>query len=187
MSTRAILAIAVAALCYFVMSSLVSQMGVASTPMAQHFGMGITEVVPLFSFLTGGSFAGIFVSLFIFNYLSVRQVLLLFSGLLVVAATANYLLDSIVFVPIGFAIMGISGGVGIAAAAITISSSFEEEHRASMLVGADLFYSAGGYLIVTLVALMVTAGVVWSVGYFKVNCLSFYVMYDDVLYCISKP
>jgi TsgA-like MFS transporter len=172
MSTRTILAIAVAALCYFVMSSLVSQIGVTSAPMAQHFGMKITEVVPLFSFLTGGSFAGIFISLFIFNYLSVRQVLLLFSALLVLAAAANYLLDSIVFVPVGFAIMGIAGGVGMSAAAVTISSAFDEEHRASMLVGADIFYSAGGYLIVTLVAFMATAGVVWSVGYLVVGGVS---------------
>jgi TsgA-like MFS transporter len=179
MSTRTILAIAVAALCYFVMSSLVSQIGVASAPMAQHFDMEITEVVPLFSFLTGGSFAGIFISLFIFNYLSVRRVLLLFSGLLVLAAAANYLLDSVAFVPIGFAVMGIAGGVGMSAAAVTISSAFDEEHRASMLVGADLFYSAGGYLIVTLVALMATAGVVWSVGYLVVGGVSI------LIFCIS--
>jgi TsgA-like MFS transporter len=173
------LAIVVAALCYFVMSGLVSQMGVASAPMADHFDMKITEVVPLFSFLTGGSFAGIFISFFVFNYLCVRQVLLVISALLIFAVSANYLLDSIVFVPIGFAIMGIAGGLGMSAAAVTISSAFDVEHRASMLVGADLFYSAGGYLIVTLVAFMAAAGVVWSVGYLVVGGVSV------LIFCIT--
>ncbi len=172
MSGKTKLAIVAAALCYFVMSSLVSQIGVVSAPMAQHFNMKITEVVPLFSFLTGGSFAGIFVTLFVFHYLSVRQVLLLCSALLVFAASANYLLDSIAFVPIGFAIMGVAGGVGMSAAAVTIASAFDVEHRASMLVGADLFYSAGGFLIVTLVAFMAAAGVVWSSGYLAVGAVS---------------
>ena len=172
MNAKTLLAVIAAALCYFVMSSLVSQIGVTSAPMAQHFDMKITEIVPLFSFLTGGAFAGVFISIFVFNYISVRHVLLLCSSLLILAAGSNYLLDSIVFVPIGFAIMGVAGGVGMSAAAVTIANTFDVEHRASMLVGADLFYAAVGYLIVTWVAFMATAGVVWSAGYLAVGAVS---------------
>ena len=131
MNAKTLLAVIAAALCYFVMSSMVSQIGVTSAPMAQHFNMKITEIVPLFSFLTGGAFAGVFISIFVFNYISVRHVRLLCSSLLIMAAGSNYLLDSIVFVPIGFAIMGVAGGVGRSAAAVSSNTCSSSAAHAS--------------------------------------------------------
>ena len=145
MNTRSSLSLAAAVLCYFVISSLVSQIGVTSEPMANHFGMEITEVVALFSFLTGGAFAGVFISLFIFNYLPIRRVLLLFSGLLVMAALGNYFLDSIVFAPVAFTIMGAAGGVGTTAielgklmgAKVIAAASSAEKLALCKSLGAD--------------------------------------------------
>lgn len=175
------LAVVVAVLCYFVMSALISQTGVTSALMAAHFDREITAIVPLFSFLTGGAFAGVFISLFIFNVLSVRAVFLLCSGLVVLAASGNYLIDHIAAVPVGFSALGVAGGVGMSAAAVTIANTFDVKHRSSMLVGADLFYSAGGYLIVILVAFLASAGARWSAGYLAVGGVSLLIFFLTVV------
>ena len=172
MNIGTLLALSAAALCYFAMSALVSQIGVTSAPMAQHFGMSITETVPLFSFLTGGSFVGVFISLFIFRYFSVQQVFLICSGLLVIAAGGNYLFDDIALIPVVFLLLGIAGGVGMSVAAVTIAGTVTEQHRASLLVGADLFYSAGGYLIVIVASALFARGFIWSSGYLAVGLVS---------------
>jgi TsgA-like MFS transporter len=160
-----VLSVVAAVLCYFILSALMSQIGVTAPPMALHFGMPITQVVPQFSFLTGGAFVGIIVSLYIFDFFTIRQVLLVGSGLLAAAAVGNYILDSFALSPVFFAIMGIAAGIGMSAAAITITRTFDARHRASMLVGADLFYSGGGYLIVTFVAFLAASGARWSTGF----------------------
>jgi fucose permease len=160
-----VLSVVAAVICYFILSSLMSQIGVTAPPMALHFGMPITQVVPLFSFLTGGAFVGIIVSLFIFDFLTIRQVLLVGSGLLAVASVGNYILDSLALSPIFFAGMGIAAGIAMSAAAITITRTFDAKYRASMLVAADLFYSGGGYLIVTFVAFLAASGARWSAGF----------------------
>ena len=175
------LAVVVSVLCYFVMSALISQTGVTSALMAAHFELEITTIVPLFSFLTGGVFAGVFISLFIFNFLAVRTVFLLCSGLVVLAAICNYLIDHAASVPFGFSVMGIAGGVGMSAAAVTIASTFDVRHRSSMLVGADLFYSAGGYLIIILVAGLASSGARWSAGYLAVGGVSLLIFFISLV------
>ena len=57
-------------------------------------------------------------------------------------------------------------------AAVIVSSSFDDEHRASMLVGADLFYSGGGYLIISLTTYFSAAGYIWNSGYLAISGVS---------------
>ena len=54
--------------------------------------------------------------------------------------------------------VGVSCGIGLAAAASTITQLFDEERRASMLVITDGSFSAAGIIISSLAVALVSAG-----------------------------
>jgi len=169
---RSNLAIAAAVLCYSIMAGLLSQIGVLAEPMAAHFSVPVTVLVSMFSYLTGGIFVGVFLSLVIFRIVPLKVVIMVCCIIVISAAGLSSIFHSLTVLPFIFTLFGAAGGVGMSAGAITISNSFAPQSRSSMLVGADLFYSSGGFLIVSLSTFFATAGYAWYSGYFAVAGIS---------------
>jgi TsgA-like MFS transporter len=57
----------VAFITYMVMAGLLTQIGVIISPLSEYLGISITAAASMFSLLTGGTFAGTFISMLIYN------------------------------------------------------------------------------------------------------------------------
>ena len=120
-------------LTYFVLSSMLAPIGILSGPMAEHFGQSITDVTKQFSWLTGGILVGAVIALFIFDWISLRKLFIAIYGLVALALLSFVTVDSLESARYILAFVGIGSGIGLAGAAITISHSYSEDRRASML------------------------------------------------------
>lgn len=169
----------IAFLTYMIMSGLLTQIGVIIGPLSSHLSSSIPETAALFSYLTGGTFAGTFISMLVYRrytisfnfrwaYLLLLAVLLLFLG---VQVTNPVLFCVLLFT------LGISCGVGLAGGAVIISSIYHhEQKRAAAFLATDCSFSLAGYIFPTFAAMLGAAGYMWSVGYGLVGLLAIAVL-----------
>ena len=134
-------------LTYFVLSSMLAPIGILSGPMAKHFGQSITDVTKQFSWLTGGILVGAVIALFIFDWISLRKPFIAIYGLVALVLLSFATVDSLESARYILAFVEIGSGIGLAGAAITISHSYSEDRRASMLVITDGSFSVAGFAI----------------------------------------
>ncbi|MGS0674085.1 MFS transporter TsgA [Shewanella sp. 125m-1] len=159
----------VAFLTYMVMAGLLTQIGIVINPMAEHYGISVTDAASMFSFLTGGTLIGTFVAMIIFGRLSISAVLRIFYIPLIIAmfvfvSTSNAMLASAMLV-----IIGLGCGVGLSAGAIVISKTFDAGQRASAFLGTDCAFSASGAIFPALTTAVIAAGVSWQFGFSAVT------------------
>ena len=134
-------------LAYFVMSSMLAPIGIISTPLADHYGLTISAMTEQFSALTFGILIGAVTALFLSSQTAFR---LLFAGLFVALAIVLIGLSTLPDLQIfAFALgcVGFGCGIGLAAAAATISRLYSGNQRASALVATDGCFSAAGVII----------------------------------------
>jgi TsgA-like MFS transporter len=65
----------VAFLTYMIMSGLLTQIGVIIGPLSTHLKLPVTDTAALFSYLTGGTFAGTFISMLVYQRFSIAFIL----------------------------------------------------------------------------------------------------------------
>ncbi len=152
-------------LAYFVMSAVISPLGLVSGPIAEHFAISITTATAAFTYLTTGVFIGTLVAVFIFDHLRLRTVILGGVALIALAITAIYALDSFVVFSLALAIIGASCGVELSAAAVVIAKLYSERLRASMLLLTDSFYSIAGVASTSLAGVFLARQLHWSSAY----------------------
>lgn len=152
-------------LAYFVMSGMLAPIGILSAPMAELFGRSITEVTAQFSWLTVGNLTGAVAALFVLNVVPLRTLLVgVYALILLSLLSLNAATD---LQPIGVAlgVVGVCSGLGLAAAALVISRSYEAERRASMLVVTDAAFSVAGFACAAIATTLVAARLPWSSTY----------------------
>lgn len=152
-------------LTYFVLSAMLAPIGIISTPMAEYFDQSVTDVTKQFSWLTGGNLAGAIAALFVFDHVSLKR---LFVGLYAVIAIALFSLFNIETLESARWVLGIVGfgsGIGLAGAAITISHTYNENHRASMLVITDSCFSIAGFVTAWTATWLIGQAFGWSATY----------------------
>jgi predicted MFS family arabinose efflux permease len=100
-------------LAYFVMSAVISPLGLVSGPIAEHFDISITTATAAFTYLTSGIFVGVLTAVFIFDYLKLQQVVAGCSLIICLSIYAMYALDSFPVFAIALALIGVSCGIGL--------------------------------------------------------------------------
>ncbi|NOI67508.1 MFS transporter TsgA [Vibrio sp. 99-8-1] len=158
----------VAFLSYMVPAALVTQQGVLIKPMSAYFGIELTEAASMFTFLTGGAFLGSFISMFIFDKLSIKNVFRLVYTLFIVGVLSLSVTKAIPLVGVAFAIIGCAAAVGISAGAVIISLTFSEKSRASAFIVTDCAFSASGFIFPTLGTMIIAASFAWFNAYYTV-------------------
>ena len=119
-------------LAYFILSGMLAPIGIIAGPMATLLDQPITDVIARFSWLTLGNLAGAVLALFMFDWISLKRLLLiLYSVILLSLLSFNFSSD---LTAIGLALgsVGLCSGLGLAGAALTISRSYNTDKRASM-------------------------------------------------------
>ncbi|MBO6658566.1 MAG: MFS transporter TsgA [Pseudomonadales bacterium] len=152
-------------LTYFVMSAMLTPIGIISIPMAEHFGQSVPEVTRQFSWLTGGILVGAVVALMIYDFAGLRQVFLGTYGVMTLALLSLMVLDSLTMVSLSLGIVGTGCGIGLAGAAIVISLTYDENRRASMLVLTDSCFSIAGFVAASFTTFLIARNFGWSTTY----------------------
>lgn len=152
-------------LTYFVLSAMLAPIGILSGPMAEHFDLPVTEVTRQFSWLTGGALVGSIIALLIFDYFSLKRLFSVIYGVIAIALFSLAAIDSLEYARYVLGIVGVGSGVGLAGAAITISHTYSEERRASMLVITDGCFSIAGFVTSWLAAWLISQQFGWSTTY----------------------
>jgi TsgA-like MFS transporter len=165
------------------MSGLLTQIGVIIGPLSTHLKIPVTDTAALFSYLTGGTFVGTFISMLVYQRFSIAIIFRFAYSTLVSMLTALVIFDvdnSSVFSAMLF-ILGICCGVGLSGGAVLISNIYaDDQKRASAFLATDCSFSLAGYLFPTLAAALGAAGYMWSLGYGSVGVLALLVLVGTV-------
>lgn len=152
-------------LTYFVLSAMLAPIGILSGPMAEHFNQPVTEVTRQFSWLTGGILIGAVVALFIFDFVGLKKLFAAIYGVIGLVLFSLSLVDDLETARYILGIVGAGSGVGLAGAAVTISRTFLEDRRASMLVITDGCFSIAGFAASWTAAWLVGLDFDWRLTY----------------------
>lgn len=143
-------------LAYFVLSAIISPLGIVSQPMSDHYGVSITQATSVFSYLTTGILFGSVIAVFIFDYLKVKWVVVFSTIIIACALLAAYWLDHFRALPYCLFFSGLGCGISLSSAAVVITRAYNEKLRPSMLLLTDSSYSGAAtlssFLAVTLIA-----------------------------------
>lgn len=152
-------------LAYFLMSSVISQLGIVSGSMADYFGISVGEATALFSYLTTGLLFGSLVAMISFKPLGLRNNILLACVLLLAALTTLWRVPQLLLVPAAFSVIGLSCGLLMSAATVVITWCYSDKHRAQMLLVTDSFYSSAGVVTGLFAGHMIGGGAYWGSSY----------------------
>lgn len=152
-------------LTYFIMSAMLAPIGIISTPMAEHFGQSVTDVTRQFSWLTGGTLAGAIAALLVYDLLALRRVLVVVYGLMGLILFSLFLVSSLQISTWILGAVGFGCGIGLAGAATTISRSYSDARRASMLVITDACFSIAGFVTAWTATWLIGKAFGWSAVY----------------------
>lgn len=169
----------VAFLTYMIMSGLLTQIGVIIGPLSTHLKLPVTDTAALFSYLTGGTFAGTFISMLVYQRFSIAIIFRIAYLTLVSVLIAMVVLQiniASTFAAMLF-VLGVCCGVGLSGGAVIISKIYiNDQKRASAFLATDCSFSLAGYIFPTLAAALGAAGFLWSIGYSSVAVLAIMVL-----------
>lgn len=131
-------------LAYFVMSAVITPLGIVSQPIADAFSLELTVATALFSWLTTGIFVGSVFAMFVFDWLRIKSVVILSSTLILLSLAVTLQATSSLSFSLFLFFTGLGCGVALSAAAVVITEVYSEKLRPSMLLLTDSFYSGAG-------------------------------------------
>lgn len=153
---------------YFVMSGMLSPIGIVLPTLADYLALPLVEAAGIFGWLTMGILLGSALALGVFDFLPERFWMLLLYTLIAVALVSMRFSSNLLALRIALGAIGISCGIGLAAAASTITRLYDSDRRASMLVVTDASFSVAGIIVSSLAVACVAAQMHWATAYLAV-------------------
>ncbi len=154
------------------MSGMLAPIGIISGPMAEYFGLPITELTSGFGWLTFGILAGAVIALLIFDWIPLKKLMVLMYSLVIVSLFSLGLHGNIRLIWIAIGLVGLCCGVGLAGAALIISRIYATDRRASMLVITDSSFSVAGIICSWVAVILVSREFHWSGTYLFVALIA---------------
>ncbi len=159
-------------LAYFIMSGMLSPIGIILGPMADHFEQPITVISAQFSWLTMGILVGSVLALSIFYWVRLKTLLLALYGFITLSLVSLSLAGDLQQVALALGLVGVCCGIGLAGAATIISSSYEAEQRASALVMTDGSFSIADVVVSTAALFLLARDFDWFGAYLVVAVIA---------------
>jgi len=144
------------------MSGMLAPMGILSGPMSEYFGQPVTEITTRFSWLTMGILIGAAMALVIFDWVRLKRLMMLVYGVIFISLASLTILDDLTLIGLALGLVGVSCGIGMPGAALTISKTYEFKQRASMLVITDGCFSVAGIFCSWLAIFLMAREYHWS-------------------------
>ena len=116
-------------LAYFILSGMLAPIGIIAGPMAALFDQPITDVVARFSWLTLGNLAGAVLALFMFDWISLKRLMLILYSVILISLLSFNISTDLTAIGLALGLVGLCSGLGLAGAALTISKSYDTEKR----------------------------------------------------------
>lgn len=135
--------------------------GIITGLMAEYFNQPITRITANFSWFTGGIFVGSLAALIIYEWVSLKFALLVIYGLILLSLLSLPFQSDLPGIWLALALVGACCGTGLSGAAITISKSYEQERRASMLIITDGCFSIAGIVTSWLAVQLAARDIQW--------------------------
>ena len=152
-------------LAYFIMSGMLSPIGIVSGPMAEYFDLPVTEITNKFSWLTLGILIGSGLALVAFDVFTIKLLMLLVYAVLSASLFSMLVSPSLDMVGFALGAIGVGCGIGLAGAATIISSTYDENSRASMLVITDGCFSVAGIVVSYIAIYLIGQQFHWAGAY----------------------
>lgn len=152
-------------LAYFIMSAIITPLGIVNQPIAEYFSIPITASTAVFSSLTTGILVGSSIAIFVFEHLRIKSVVLLAAALIGVSLLVIYPLDNFAGLIGGLFFTGVGCGISLSSAAAVITKAYREKFRPSMLLLTDSFYSAAATFSSFLAVYLISAQWHWWSAY----------------------
>ena len=166
----------VAFACYFVMSAMLAPMGILAPEMARHFDHSLTDVTRTFSALTIGNLVGAACATVVLTIWNLRSVLLSTYATLGVSLLLLGSMNRLEYVGAILGLVGFGCGVGLAAAAVLITSRFSASKKASMLILTDACFSIAGFLVSWTATSLIYFQSGWAITYQFVGVVCFAIL-----------
>ena len=150
--------------CYFIMSALLTPIGILSPVMADHFGLPITSITEMFGWLTVGNFFGAVAAILVLGRISLRTLFISVYGIMGVALLAISMSDNLTVLSAILLTVGFGSGLGLAAAALLISFRFSAAKKTSVLILTDGCFSIAGFVMSWLTAYALHLQFGWQIS-----------------------
>ena len=144
---------------------MLAPIGILSIPMAEHFGQSVPDVIKQFAWLTGGTLVGAVIALFVFDWFPIKRLFIAIYGSIGVALISLAFIETLEVARYILGWVGVGSGIGLASAAITISHTYNDDRRASMLVITDACFSIAGFVTAWVATWFIGLSFGWSTTY----------------------
>ena len=155
------------------MSGFLNPIGLISEPVSQSLGIPITEAVARFGYFTVGVFFGYLVSFFVFDFITLRLVVIFGYGLLMLAVGGLFLFENDAAMKFFLFVIGMLASVQVCGASTLVSSLWRDKPRQTMLIGQDAAFNGGGILFTSLTTWFIASGFHWGATYTLVAIITF--------------
>ena len=155
--------------------------GLLIGPISQQFGIELTSVTKQFSWLTGCYFVGSMVTFFILDYVSTRTMLLIYAGVILLAAIFAVFNTGRTLLPMILGVIGLLSGIAICIAGTIISKIWRHKHQQIALLSQDVAFNIGGVIFPFSAAYILATGMQWGFSYIVAALGLIVVLYLSVI------
>lgn len=139
--------------------------GLLVGPISQQFGLELTSVTKQFSWLTGCYLVGSVVTFFILDYVSIRTMLLIYTGVILLAAICAVFNTSYALLPVILGVIGLLSGIAICIAGTIISRVWKHKHQQVAMLSQDVAFNIGGVIFPFTAAYILATDMAWGFSY----------------------
>jgi MFS transporter, TsgA protein len=160
--------LAVCLLATFIMSGLVTPIGLLTASAAEGYGVALTLIASQFSFFIGGVFIGYIISFFVFDYFKMKTIIIICYVVAIIAIAAIHYHASFTLLPYLLVILGVCASIVVCAGGTLITRIWQGKKRQSVLVAQDAMFNGGGVIFAYAATFFVGNSYAWSATYMVV-------------------
>lgn len=169
---------------YMIMAGLLTQTGIIIGPMSKYLNISITSSASIFSYLTGGTLIGTFISMIAYSKYDLKKILRLNYVVFIVVLVAMISLNfkNIVAISLYLIVIGACCGIGLSGGAVLISKIFDEDKRASAFIATDCAFSASGFIFPTIATFIIYKNIEWTMSYAPIGLIALFVFFSTFIF-----
>ena len=153
----------------FIMSGLVTPIGLLTASAAELYDVAITLIASQFSYFIGGIFLGYIVSFFVFDYFRMRSIIMTCYVVAIISILTIHYISSYELLAYLLVIIGLCASIVACAGGTLITRFWDGKKRQSVLVAQDAMFNGGGVIFAYTATFFVSHGFAWSASYMVVG------------------
>jgi len=149
----------------FVISGFLNPIGLISGPVADAYGISVTDAVARFGYFTIGVFVGYILSFYVFDYLKLKTVVVVGYVLIAISVAAVYTLHSSIALIACLFLIGVFASIQVCGASTLVSRIWNGKPRQTVLMAQDAMFNGGGIIFTALTTWFLASNYHWASTY----------------------